>query len=398
MERMSRFVALRSFTLTRAMTTATVLSLAAPAMLASSAQAQGLSERIKAVGEQRAEDLRQDVGRGQLLGALLYSDITVNFERTQAKTAFEYVQQQLGVPLIVRYAGEGGADGIDPEMEISLAMEGAAALSVVERMLEMCGTDSPCTWQIREGFIEAGTKDRLSVPAARELRMYPVRDLLFEPPNFDNAPDFNLSAALEQGNQGGQGGGSGGGGSGGGGGGVIGDPGEDPDRPSETEKADQLMEIIQDQCEPEAWQDAGGDAASIRYYQGVLIIRAPDFIHRQIDGYPFAPVRPRKTASSAGGSRRYVTFTAGLSVVQNLEFRSVPVNGAVGGSGNGGSTGSPIVNTPTVPPTVPPTDPNAPTNPTTRPTDDEKSNAKKSSATSTSKSTTSKSTSPPLFK
>ncbi len=337
------------------------------------ANAQGLSERLQAVGEQRREAARNDVTKAKLLGALLYTDMTVAFDKVTARAAFDYVGQQMGVPLVVRFAGEGGSDGIDPEAEVSLSLEGAPAITVIERLLDLCGGEEPCTWQIREGFVEAGTKERLAAPAARELRMYPIRDLLFQPPTFDNAPDFNLGSALSQGNQGGGSGGSGGGfggggggfggggggggfgggggGSGGGGGGIIGDPGEDPERESEEELADQLMEIIQEQCEPEGWVDAGGDWATMKYYQGVLLIRAPDFIHRQIDGYPFAPQRPRRsgmggnsdagTATKAGSpqasaaeTRRYVTFTAGLSIVENVQFRSVPVQGAVGGTGN----------------------------------------------------------------
>ena len=339
-----------------------VSSLVVASAVAASASGQGLSERVRAVAEQRQEAAKNDMSRGRLLGALLYTDITANFENTPAKTAFEFIGKQLGVPFIVRFAGEGGSEGIDPELEITLNLEKMPAVSAVERLLEICGTDSPCTWQIREGFIEAGTKDRLAAPAARELRMYPIRDLLFEPPMFDNAPDFNLGSALQQGGQsgggggggmggggggfggggggfgggGGGGGGMGGGGSGGGGGGLIGDPGEDPERPSEEEKADQLMDIIMEQCEPDAWKDAGGDWATMRYYQGVLIIRAPDFIHRQIDGYPFAPVRPR---ASAAGPKRYVTFTGEFSIVQNLGFGTTTVKGAVGGGGDGNTAG-----------------------------------------------------------
>jgi hypothetical protein len=353
----------QKFTLSLA--TAGLFALVGTGLASTESHAQGLSERIKAVGEQKREELAGSVTRGKLLGALLYTDVSVNFDKTPAKTAFEYVQQQMGVPLIVRYEGEGGSEGVDPELEVSLSLENAPALTVLERMLEICGVDSACTWQIREGFVEAGPKERLAVAAARELRMYPVRDLLFEPPTFDNAPDFNLSSALAQGNQqGGQGGGQGGGGGGfggggggggfggggggggaGGGGGVIGDPGEDPERPSEEDQAQQLMDIIQEQCEPEAW--LGGEWASMRYYQGVLIVRAPDFVHRQIDGYPFAPVRPRRESGAVeeSGARRYVTFTTGFSVVDNVKFRAVPVGGAVGGN----AIGSPIVATETTP-------------------------------------------------
>jgi len=346
-----------------------ILAVTSTCLIGSVANAQGLSERVRAVAEQKQEAAKADTGRGKLLGALLYTDMTVNFDKTPAKTAFEFIAAHLGAPMVARYAGQGGSEGIDPDLEITLNMENAPAITVIGRLLEMCGTDSPCTWQLREGFIEVGTKERLAVPAARELRMYPIRDLLFEPPTFDNAPQFNLGAAMQQG-QGGQngggsggsggggggfggggggggfgggGGGMGGGGSGGsGGGGVIGNPKDDPERKSMEEKADQLMTIIQEQCEPEAWKDAGGEWATMRYYQGVLIVRAPDFIHRQIDGYPFAPVRPR--SSGSGEARRYVTFTDELSIVQNVGFTSSTVQGATGGNG-GGNVGSPIVGT-----------------------------------------------------
>ena len=52
-------------------------------------------------------------------------------------------------PSVVRYEGEGGSEGVDPELEVSLSLENAPALTVLERMLEICGVDSACTWQIR---------------------------------------------------------------------------------------------------------------------------------------------------------------------------------------------------------------------------------------------------------
>jgi hypothetical protein len=65
----------------------------------------------------------------------------------------------------------------------------------------------------------------------------------------------------------------------------------------------------------------------------VLIIRAPDYIHRQIGGYPFAG-RPVSAAPAAGP--RYVTFDAPISIVSNVGFRPVRVEGAAGGAGTGG--------------------------------------------------------------
>ena len=75
--------------------------------VASHTHAQGLSERIRAVADQKAEAAKNDTSRARLLGALLYTDMSVNFDKTPAKTAFEYIQQNLGVPMIARFAGEG---------------------------------------------------------------------------------------------------------------------------------------------------------------------------------------------------------------------------------------------------------------------------------------------------
>jgi hypothetical protein len=38
-----------------------------------------------------------------------------------------------------------------------------------------------------------------------------------------------------------------------------------------------------------------GKWATIRFFRDQLVVTAPDFIHRQIDGYP-TPIRPAKLA------------------------------------------------------------------------------------------------------
>ena len=123
-----------------------------------------------------------------------------------------------------------------------------------------------------------------------------------------------------------------GGGGGGGGGAPFGNPEGEPDRLSEDEKVQQIVDIILETIEPDAWQQNGGDAASIRYYEGVLIIRAPDYIQRQIGGYPFAPRRQAAPAKPRNG--RYVTFTAPISIIENVKFRGTTVTGSAGSTGN----------------------------------------------------------------
>ena len=44
-----------------------------------------------------------------------------------------------------------------------------------------------------------------------------------------------------------------------------------------------------------AWINNGGEYATIKYFDGALIVRAPDYIHRQIGGYP-KPLKPKPAA------------------------------------------------------------------------------------------------------
>ncbi|MCH2145406.1 MAG: hypothetical protein MK082_09715, partial [Phycisphaerales bacterium] len=72
------------------------------------------------------------------------------------------------------------------------------------------------------------------------------------------------------------------------GGGLFGSPGEDPREDDEKERADELRrDLIEVFAEPEAW----GYYAEMRFYQGAYIVRAPDWVHRAISGYQFAPAQ-----------------------------------------------------------------------------------------------------------
>ncbi len=334
------------------MRSTTVVVAVAVGLAGSMACGQSLSERINHMQNQGGRAQGTTISKPHMLSVLLYTDLTVQFNETQAREAINYLKTVLGVNIIGRWSDDKVGHGMDPETPITLDVVEKPALTVLELVLDQCQDTDACTWQLRDGFIEVGTKERLSAPGAREIRYYPIRDLLFEPPYFDNAPQLDLSSALNQtgqgggggggggggfgggglgggGGGGGYGGGGGGGGSGGGGGGIFGDPGEEEPRKSEAEKAQELVDLITESVEPEAWVDNGGDFASIRYYSGTLIVRAPDFIHRQLGGYPFA-TRPIGRAGAGADGRRYVVFSSSLSNVSAVGFRSLETGGAAG--------------------------------------------------------------------
>ena len=332
--------------------TCLTLSIASCALFIGSASfGQSLSDRIDHVRQQRTNAEANNQTKAAMLGKLLYTDISVQFEEMPLRDVINYLQTTLGVTLVARYNDDRTGIGLDPEAPITLNVSNKPALTVLEMVLEQAAEDTDSTWQLRDGFVEVGTKERLGAAGAREIRYYPIRDLLFEPPMFDNAPELDLDAALNQGqNSGGSGSGGGGGGFGGGGGGGSGsgggggalftNTGGEIERATEADKVQAIIDLITETVEPDAWDVAGGEYATIRYHSGVLIIRAPDYIHRQIGGYPFA-IRPAGSPIVMGsGSKRYVTFTGSISNVQVTDLRTAEaVGGAAGGSGSNNGNG-----------------------------------------------------------
>ncbi len=262
--------------------------------------------------------MMQDSSKAQMLSVLLYTDVDVQFDGTEVRDAINFLSNILGIQIVGRYNDDRTGFGIDPTAPVTMNAQRKPALAVLEMILDQVQDLDETGWQLRDGFVEVGTKDRLD--RYREIRLYPIRDMLLEVPYFDNAPNLDLDGALNGGQNGGGGGGGGGfggggggfggggglggGGFGGGGGGQGGGDGnifdggdDDIERTSELDRAQEIIDIIQEIVEPDRWADTAGGDATIRYYQGSLIINAPDYIHRQIGGYPVA-VRPLRETSS----------------------------------------------------------------------------------------------------
>ncbi|MCH7545895.1 MAG: hypothetical protein IID30_05765, partial [Planctomycetes bacterium] len=177
-------------------------------LLASDAMGQSLSDRIKHFRNSQIQAQANNQSKSHILSTLVYTDISVKFQDAPARDAFNYIQTILNINIIGRYSDDRTGIGIDPELLINLDVVDTPALTVLELMLAQTEEDlEGSTWQLREGFLEIGTKERLGSGSAREIRYYPISDLLFEVPHFNNAPELDLASALAQGRSGGGGGG-----------------------------------------------------------------------------------------------------------------------------------------------------------------------------------------------
>lgn len=249
----------------------------------------------------RASGYRESAANRQAMAALQKA-YSFNFNNNSLDQVFSYMNSVTGVEFYPDWKALE-AIGVRQEDTVSLTIDNVPAEVALKRVVEQLGDegDRP-DYSIEDGSVVVSSSEQLRKKTITIV--YDIRDLLFEVPYFDNAPDFNLSSALSQGGQqGGSGGGGagggggfgggggggggfggGGGGSGGGGGGVIGDPGEDPERKSREELIEQITTIIQDQVDPDNWVDAGGDTGKIQELNGNLIITNTARNHRDIEG------------------------------------------------------------------------------------------------------------------
>ncbi len=234
--------------------------------------------------------------RTRLAKAIESRIVPVTLNAVPAREAFAQLSRKSGVPIIARFTEDGVPWGMPTDASITFAHDRLSLRAVIEALVSQCSEQAgfDCTWQIRPGFIEVGTKESLSADAARDLRVYNIRDLMWEAPTLgggDRAegkgrkPSEALGLDFVEA--------------------VVGavepeawDWGQDPD---EEESAflegynKNLRPANPDPARPAVTSNVPIGAgrqyvahykpAIIRYWGDVVIIVAPDYIHRQIGGY-----------------------------------------------------------------------------------------------------------------
>ncbi|MFA9476815.1 hypothetical protein ACERK3_00780 [Phycisphaerales bacterium AB-hyl4] len=285
------------------------LAMTAMSFVAAPAAAQRLSERIEHVRQQRAQEERANNERAQEQGVAQRLQGVIdnaNFENTTAQEAVRWWSEQTGIPVVVDWDAML-MEGVDGDTRITMSLRRVPANQLLVVLLRMASPDVELIAEASQWYVEIMTRSQAN--RRPTVRIYDINDLLHVVPNFNNAPRFDLESALDADHVGGgrggggRGGGGGGGrGGGGGGGGLFGDTGTDRDDteiPSRRERAEELIDMIRNTIAPEIWLEHGGEYGSIRYYNGHLIVSAPNYVHQQI-GSPIN-MRPRPTAR--GGSR-----------------------------------------------------------------------------------------------
>lgn len=96
-------------------------------------------------------------------------------------------------------------------------------------------------------------------------KIYPIQDLLLRVPQYSNVPVIDLDASLQRS------------------GNVFRDTTGDQLPPAGRANPQEIIGLIQDFVQPDIW--FSDPNCSIRYFQGSLVIRAPESVHQEISTY-----------------------------------------------------------------------------------------------------------------
>ena len=277
---------------------------------------------IRAVGV----DL-QDQTKRENLAKMMRQVNDVAFQDQRLEDVLTFIGEITTAEIEPLWLDDTNTTGLDKERLITLkAPSKVSALKLLEMVLEKAQDDASLIgggngWQMTDwGSIECGPKERLA--SHMRMEIYPIDDMLFEIPDYPEAPEIDLQSVLQS-SQGGSGGQS-----------PFQDNQDDEqDRRPKEERANDIADLIQQFVEPEQWLSGGGEA-TIRYFQGSLIVRAPDFVHRQIAGYPWWPAS--QTSAQVVNGRRYVSIGVDTGIATVDDLVNQPVTGVVGGGPGGG--------------------------------------------------------------
>lgn len=280
--------------------------------------------------------------------------ISVNFQDTTLESVMSFLQTVTSADLEVMWLGDNDSAGLTKDTMITVKADNLTALRVLELVLTradvaagVVGEGTGSTWQMSDtGAMQVGPRERLN--KFKRTEIYDISDLVLEIPNYDNAPELDLQQALQAGQRGGGGGGQ--------------SPFQDNGNKELTtrplsERTQEVLDLITTIVESEQWQSNGGDGGSIQIFQGkALVVKAPDYMHRGINGYPYWP--SESTTVRTAGGRRYVslgvdTATSQIGSIENASESAV-VGGTIVRSGGSGGPGGSLKPT-TTPATTPAT-------------------------------------------
>jgi hypothetical protein len=227
----------------------------------------------------------------------------LNVDGASLAKVIEFLRNVSGANLMVNWKSLEAA-GVQRDALISLTVREVSLRKMLQLVLSQASPQSPLSYSVDANVIQITTQEELDKQMV--TKVYIVDDLVMVGNTNVQVPRMSLNASSGSGGYGGGGSGGGGGGFGGGGGGFGGGGGsvggggyggnsggglfttsgtnstsqqtETPDK-----KGQELVDLIKAVIRPNIWSDNGG-TATIKYFNGKLIVSAPVSVQEAIGG------------------------------------------------------------------------------------------------------------------
>ena len=226
--------------------------------------------RDRTVAEERGEDPEDRAVLAQLDRPLP----EVNFDGAGFTDVIDFLRDVSGANIFVNWRALENA-GVDRNAPVTARLRNIKFSKALTIILDsVSGGSVPLGYTIDDGVITISTGEDLDRNTI--TRVYDIRDLIIDIPDFTEAPDFSLQSTTDQASQGG----------GGGGGGLFQNSSDRTGQPDEgrtrQEMIDEITRLITETVSPDSWRDAGGSTGSIRELQGQLIVTQTPENQRQL--------------------------------------------------------------------------------------------------------------------
>jgi hypothetical protein len=207
---------------------------------------------------------------GMTLGELHVDNVAV-------VKVIDYLRTTSGANIVVNWKALEAA-GVSRDAPVSLEVRGLTLRKALQLVLDQASPAAPLTYNVDQNVISITTQDEAD--KIMITKVYIVDDLVMPDMAPMDPPTFNLQAVTQ-----GSGGGSGGGG--GGSQGSIFQTNGNQQLTTNTQSSDtkgqDLVSLIREIVRPTIWKENGGPAA-MRYFNGKLIVTAPQSVHEMIGG------------------------------------------------------------------------------------------------------------------